>query len=108
MGGEIAMINHVEGSCLGREAVDEHVMRGLGDCGRRRARRSRYKYVIRFKSASDRFDCVVHCDLDSRIVQEADRTAMSGPSVYDRLYGDCIPIGYCVGSYDGRNRELHR
>jgi len=57
-------------------------------------------YVVRFESAVDRHDCVVHGNLDRRVVEEADGAAMGGTGVYDRLYSDRIPISYGVGSYD--------
>jgi hypothetical protein len=85
---------------LGREAVDEHIVRGLGGCGCWRARRSGDVHVVRFESAVDRLDSVIHGNLDSRVVEEAHCAAMGGTGVYDRLYRDRIPIRYGVGSYD--------
>jgi hypothetical protein len=82
------------------EAVDEHIVRGLGDCGDNRTGRSRDLNVIRLESATIGFNGVVDGDLDYSGVQEADGAAMRGTGGYDRLHSDRIPISYGVGSYD--------
>ena len=65
-----------------------------------RAGGSRDVHVVRPEPPSNRLDGVVHGNLDSRVVEEADRAAMGGTGVYDRLHSDRIPISYGVGSYD--------
>src|ERR1700751_2335280 len=96
MGGQIGVIACVEGRCLGREAVDEHIVSGLGGCRRGRAGRSRGVYVGRFESGVDRLDRVVYRSLDRRAVEETDRAGMRETCVYDRLNRDRIPISYGI------------
>ncbi len=97
---QIGVIDRVQSRRLSRKAVDERIVRGFGSRGCRRAGRSGYLCMVRFESPIDRHDCVVYGNLDNCVVKEAHCAAMSGTSVYDRLYSDRIPIRYGIGSYD--------
>jgi hypothetical protein len=71
----------------------EHIVRGLGDGGRRRAGGSRYHHMIWSEPSIERFDRVEHGGMDHRDVEEAGRAWTQGHRCRD---GDGIPIDHGI------------